>query len=178
MRLQKDSDAHLERSKWKPETLRVCISQLSHLLCQHTPYKLPRHSISNVQCCSTEISRGYDFSSSRNCVLSRRRCGPETKVYVAKITRKLMSNFKQELHDKLDLCPSVPHVIEKHTKIQLMDFVFDQFSYLFLSLTLQQFNSLVIKEPGVLGLSYCGQLFPVGLTLMIIKSSSPHFFQL
>lgn len=177
MRLQKDTNAHLERNKWKTEMLRVCVSQLSHLLCQYTSYKHPRHSISNVQCRSIEISRGYDISSSGNSVLSR-RCVLEAKTYVTKITRKLKSKFKQELYNKLDLCPLVLHVTEKQIKIQMMDFVFDQFSYLFLNLTLQQLNSLVIKDPGTLGFFYCRQLFAVRLTLMITKSSSAHLIQL
>lgn len=104
MRLQKDTNADIERSKWKREMLRGCISQLSHLLCQYTSYKHPRHSVSDVQCCSMEISRSYDFSSSRNNILSRRKRGLETKAYVTKTTWMLMSSFKQQLEDKLDLC--------------------------------------------------------------------------
>jgi len=84
-RLMEDTNARLERSKWKTEMLRVCVSQLSHLLCQYTSHKHPCHSISDVPCCSIEISRGYDSSSSRNSVL-RMRSGLETKAYVTKIT--------------------------------------------------------------------------------------------
>lgn len=94
IRLQKHTNAHPGRSKWKTEMLRVCVSQLSHLLCQYTSDKQPRHSISNVQCCSTEISGGYDSSSSRNSILSRRRCGLEIEAYVIEVTQKPMSNFK------------------------------------------------------------------------------------
>lgn len=61
----------------------------------------------------------------------------EAKTYVTKITRKMISNFKYELYNKLDLCPLVLHVTEKQVKIQMMDFVFEQFSYLFLNLALQ-----------------------------------------
>lgn len=175
MRLQKDINAHLERSKWKTEMLRVCVTQLSHLLCQYTSYKHPRHSVSNVQCCSIEISRGYDFSSSRNGVLSRRRQGLETKAYVTKITQKLTSNLKQELQDRLSYAHHYCIQLKNIERSKLWILCFSISVHIF---KLEQFNSLVTKEPGVMGLFYCRQLSPVGLTLMIITSSNAHFFQL